>query len=92
LLAAHRDDRDVIHDSVEAQSKAQKFGGDTDMIDITSASDMTVASSNAAKMSSPIASQVLAMAAKGKYETPRIDTHRLDGAAKDGPLAMSGNI
>jgi len=40
----------------------------------------------------PGASQILVMAAKAKYEPPRVSTHRLDGVAVDVPLTMSGNV
>ena len=57
-------------------------------------------SSGAAKEITPGASQTLALgtnqtlivAAKAKYEPPRVTTHRLDGVAADGPLTMSGNV
>jgi|GEM_PF-3988362 len=48
-------------------------------------------SSSVAKEAVLGAGQILAMAAKDKYEPPRVNTHRLDGVAEDGPLTMSGN-
>jgi len=40
----------------------------------------------------PGTSQLNTIAAKTRYEPPRVSTHRLDGVAVDGPLTMSGNV
>jgi hypothetical protein len=59
------------------------------------ASTMNTAGSSPPSLSReslPPAGTILALAAGRKYETPCINTHRLDGRAMDFPLTMSGNL
>lgn len=53
---------------------------------------VTTQSISPAPVTAVSASQILAMAAKAKYEAPRVDTHRLNGLDVSQPLSMSGNV